>query len=103
MITGSPLILDVSPRGLATSRCQCGPHRVYHRPVVRFTKNCTAGDKSIRPGRGHLGDVVDFYAAIHLEADVPTRRVNAFSGLLDLAQRRIDETLAAKPRVDAHA
>src|SRR3990167_967295 len=77
-------------------------HGVNHALVVWLAKDGAASHKGVRSGIGHTADVVGLDAAVHLQADVFARSINALAHVFDLAQRRVNEALAAKARVHAH-
>ena len=73
---------------------------------ARSAINGGAGDKSVGPGTGDLGDVLGFHATVDLQADAP-------AGLLgvgidprprgtQLVQRRRDKGLSAEARIHPH-
>jgi hypothetical protein len=75
---------------------QFRPHGVNHRLVIGFSEDGAAGHKGVGAGRGHARDVVGLDAAVDFEADVLARGVDALARLLDLAQRRFDESSARR-------
>jgi hypothetical protein len=81
---------------------QRGAHRVDHGLVVGLAEDRAAGHEGVGAGVGHAADVVDLDAAVDLEPDVAPAGVDELARLLDLAQRAVDEALAAEAGVDAH-
>src|SRR5580658_1514338 len=77
-------------------------HGVDHRLIVSAAEHGAAGDEGVGSSCGHARNVLHLDAAIDLETDVASARGDELPGALDLAQRRVDEALAAKARVDAH-
>src|SRR5882762_5890821 len=77
-------------------------HRIDHRLIVRAAEYRAAGDEGVGTGGRDAADVVDLDAAVDLEPDIPARGVNEFARALDLPQRRVNEALATKARIDAH-
>jgi hypothetical protein len=77
-------------------------HGGDHRLVARLAEDGAAGHEGVGAGIGHAADVVDLDAAVDLQPDVAAAGVDELARRLDLAQRRVDEALAAEAGVDAH-
>src|SRR2546421_594648 len=97
--SGEPMSGHLARRRLAA---QFAAQRIDHGFVVRAGEYGAAGDEGVGTGRRDALDVLGLDAAVDLEPDVPARGVDEFARALHLLQRRVNEALAAKARVDAH-
>ncbi|MEY3116687.1 MAG: hypothetical protein RL629_506 [Pseudomonadota bacterium] len=70
--------------------------------VIGFAKNSTASHKGVGTGIGHPANVVHLHAAIDFKTDVFSGGLNPFACEFNFAQCALNETLAAKARVDRH-
>src|ERR1700676_3765778 len=77
-------------------------HRVDDRAVVLAAENGAAGKKGVGAGVGDAANVLHLDAAITLKPYIAAAGIDQLAGALGLAQRRLDEALAAETRIDAH-
>ena len=78
------------------------PHLVDHRLIIGAAEDGAAGHESVGAGCRDALDVRHLDAAVDLEADVAAGSLDEAAGALDLAQRGVDEALAAEAGVHAH-
>ena len=71
-------------------------HRVDHRAVVGAAEDRAAGHEGVGAGIGDAADVLDLDAAIDFEPYIAAAGVDQLARVLGLAQRRLDEALAAE-------
>src|SRR5699024_3193679 len=78
------------------------PHAADDPGVVRLAENGGTGDEGVGSGCRSSSDVVRIDAAVDLQPDVASAGIDQRTRLGDLAQRLINEGLAAETGVDRH-
>src|SRR5690606_20047798 len=92
------------PRPRESSDCggDLAAHGRYRCGVICRTEDRGTGDEYVSPGARDVADVVDLDAAVDLEPDRQPRAVDDLANGCRLAERRLDEGLAAEARIHGH-
>ena len=89
-------------RALASMRRNGLLHGRDHRGIVGLAEDGGTGNEGVGTGARNLGDVVDLHATVDFQANIATAAVDHPAHPPQLVQRRGNELLAAKTRVDRH-